>query len=147
MFKTVLVVALAATFVAAPALARPWHGHRRRPHAAGHGARVHVHHPEVDDQAFLWLGLAALGIGTLYALSHPPRPEPARWRPAPLPRDPYRPRPLVYTDRPLTMLREGFDERGDFCREFHQDVRIGNRGERAWGTACLQEDRSWRITR
>ena len=147
MFKRALIVALAATFVAAPAMAHHWHGHRDRTRAAGHGARVHVHHHSVNDEAFLWLGLTALGIGTIYALSHPSRPEPARWRPATRPRGPYRPRPRVTTDSPRTMLGEELDERGDFCREFHQDVRIGNRGERAWGTACLQDDGSWRIRR
>ena len=147
MFKKALVVALVATFAAAPATARPWHKHRGRPHARDHGARVHAYHHEVDNEAFLWLGLAAIGIGTLYALNHPRRPEPARWDAGTLPRDRYVRRSADYPDRPVTVVRERFDERGRYCREFHQDVQIGHHTEQAWGTTCLQEDGSWRITR
>ena len=147
MIKRALAVALAATFVAVPATARPWQRHRNRSHTGEHQARAHVRHHEVDDRAFLWLGLAAIGIGTLYVLNHPPRSESARWNAATLSGDGYVRRPAAYRDRPTTLVRERFDERGRFCREFHQDVRIGRHSEQAWGTTCLQEDGSWRITR
>ncbi|MEM7255391.1 MAG: RT0821/Lpp0805 family surface protein [Pseudomonadota bacterium] len=38
-------------------------------------------------------------------------------------------------------------ERGDgrYCREFTQDVTVGGRSERAYGTACREPDGTWRI--
>jgi hypothetical protein len=146
MTKKALVVALAVTFVATPAMARPWHEQRGRQHAAGHGAELPVRYHEVDDDAVLWLGLAALGIGTLYALSRAPHPDLARWNPPTRRRERYVPRRVDSLDRPLTLAGEGFYERGQYCREFHQDIRIGHRSEQAWGTTCLQEDGSWRVT-
>jgi surface antigen len=35
---------------------------------------------------------------------------------------------------------------GQQCREYTHTVYIGGRAERAYGTACLQPDGSWRIT-
>ena len=32
-----------------------------------------------------------------------------------------------------------------YCREFQQNVVVGGRSERAYGTACQQRDGSWRI--
>lgn len=34
---------------------------------------------------------------------------------------------------------------GQYCREFTQTVEIGGRTEEAYGTACRQEDGSWKI--
>jgi surface antigen len=34
---------------------------------------------------------------------------------------------------------------GQYCREFTQTVEIGGRTEQAYGTACRQEDGSWKI--
>ena len=142
MLKKALVVAIAVTFVATQAMARPGQRHRGRQHAAGHGAKLHVRYHEVDKDAVLWLGRAALGIGTLDALSRAPHSEPARWST----RERYLPRPIDAVDGPLTRVREGFGEHEHFCREFHQDIRIDHRREQAWGTACLQEDGSWQVT-
>lgn len=36
---------------------------------------------------------------------------------------------------------------GMYCREFQQDVNIGGKNQRAYGTACRQPDGSWQITR
>ncbi len=42
-------------------------------------------------------------------------------------------------------LREGTSASGSYCREFQQDVTIGNKTERAYGTACRQPNGSWKI--
>jgi surface antigen len=45
------------------------------------------------------------------------------------------PMPVIYLD----------DTVGNYCREFTQMVRIGNRMQESYGTACLQPDGSWHI--
>ena len=35
---------------------------------------------------------------------------------------------------------------GSYCREFTQTVRIGERSEEAYGTACRQPDGTWKLT-
>ncbi|MDX2027367.1 MAG: glycine zipper 2TM domain-containing protein [Alphaproteobacteria bacterium] len=45
------------------------------------------------------------------------------------------------------MLYAGDPYDGNYCREYSQLVRIGNRVEESYGTACLQRDGSWRIVR
>jgi surface antigen len=39
-----------------------------------------------------------------------------------------------------------YREAGQQCREFQQTVVVGGRDERAYGTACRQQDGSWRIS-
>ncbi len=34
---------------------------------------------------------------------------------------------------------------GQYCREYNQTVNVGGRTEEAYGTACRQEDGSWKI--
>lgn len=45
----------------------------------------------------------------------------------------------------VTPVREGESYSGEYCREFQQTVTIDGQTERAYGTACRQEDGSWRI--
>ncbi|MBM3518494.1 MAG: glycine zipper 2TM domain-containing protein [Alphaproteobacteria bacterium] len=46
----------------------------------------------------------------------------------------------------VTPVREGVHRQtGQTCREFRQTVTIGSDTEEAVGTACLQEDGTWRI--
>ena len=42
-------------------------------------------------------------------------------------------------------VSEGWAPNGEFCREFQKEIAVGGRVERGYGTACLQEDGSWRI--
>lgn len=35
---------------------------------------------------------------------------------------------------------------GQYCREFTQTIQVDNRQETAYGTACRQEDGTWRLT-
>ena len=46
----------------------------------------------------------------------------------------------------VVATKEGVSSSGLTCREFQQEVTIGGETEEAWGTACLQEDGSWKIT-
>jgi len=146
MVKKAILVLMAVALVAAPAAARPRHGHHHGwRHDGGHWNDGHRR--GVDDEVFLWLGLTAVGLTALHVMSQPPRHRyqetgvfapPAALAP-----------PVAWQDdqawEPLRPVREGFVEDGEYCREFQHEVRIGGRYERAWGRACLEEDGSWRI--
>lgn len=41
--------------------------------------------------------------------------------------------------------KQGTNVHGQVCREFQQTVTIGNESEQAYGTACLQDDGSWKM--
>jgi surface antigen len=41
--------------------------------------------------------------------------------------------------------RDGHSKSGKYCREFYQTISIGNRTEKAYGTACRQPDGSWQL--
>lgn len=45
----------------------------------------------------------------------------------------------------VTAVRDGNDSNGRYCREFQQQVTVGNRTETAYGTACRQADGAWQI--
>lgn len=45
----------------------------------------------------------------------------------------------------VTVVRQGTNGSGKQCREFQQTVVIGGKSESAYGTACLQDDGSWKI--
>jgi len=45
----------------------------------------------------------------------------------------------------VTAIREGTSTIGRYCREFLQQVKIGNKSEQAYGTACRQPDGSWEV--
>jgi hypothetical protein len=159
-----LAFALAATLVASPALARSKKGHgRHRGHGytrqwqygshhahyagSGHayGRNVHHHHDHDNDvdELVLGLGLGAVGITALALLAQPRTayyaPIPASPPPSPIDWNAY--------DDGVTVVSEGYDDRGHFCREFQKEIRVGGRVERGFGIACLQEDGSWRIGR
>lgn len=160
-----LISCAALSLLATPALARPWHakrghGHGHHRYFSGHGGhhRGYVrgpvfygyggarHHHFVD-HAFLWLGLTAIGIKALDVYDHERdrQLEAARWGAATGPIGV----PVAWTTGPvtgtLTPVREGYGPAGEYCREFQKDVQIGGRTERAYGTACLQPDGSWRL--
>ncbi len=162
-----LVLALAVALVASPALARSRKGHGRHrghPHAqewrhgdghhrhhegCGHGRPVYYEDDDDDaDGVFLALGLGAVAL-TAVALFAQAQQQPvygpyygtASRAPAPVPID------WNAFDDGVTVVSEGYDERGQFCREFQKEIRVGGRVERGFGIACLQEDGSWRIGR
>jgi len=45
----------------------------------------------------------------------------------------------------VTPVREGVAATGEYCREFHHTIFVGDRTEDAYGTACQQPDGSWQI--
>jgi surface antigen len=45
----------------------------------------------------------------------------------------------------VTPIWEGRSNTGEYCREFRQEITIGNRTEVAHGTACQRPDGSWEI--
>ena len=45
----------------------------------------------------------------------------------------------------LTTTREGYNNAGQYCREFHQTVTTRSQTELAYGTACKQADGTWKI--
>ena len=46
----------------------------------------------------------------------------------------------------VVTTRTGTGSSGLQCREFQQEITVGGKTEQAYGTACLQEDGSWKIT-
>ena len=45
----------------------------------------------------------------------------------------------------ITTTRDGYSNRGEYCREYQQTVTVGGRTEMAFGTACKQPDGTWKI--
>ena len=47
----------------------------------------------------------------------------------------------------ITPTKTYQDGSGKYCREYTQTVKIGNKEEKAYGTACRQEDGHWQIVK
>ena len=45
----------------------------------------------------------------------------------------------------VTVLRDGTSSNGRYCREYTQEIRIGDEAQRGYGTACRNADGSWEI--
>jgi surface antigen len=45
----------------------------------------------------------------------------------------------------VTPTREGRDQSGNQCREYQTTVTVGGKQEQAYGTACRQQDGSWKV--
>jgi hypothetical protein len=164
-----LVLALASSLVASPALAGSREGHGRRrghdhgrewKHRGGHhvhragcghgytGRPSYKHHHDDDDadDVLLALGLTAVGLTAVALWAQAQQPVYAPYGGAP-PAPAARPIDWNEIDDGVTVVSEGYNESGEFCREFQKEIRVGGRVERGWGLACLQEDGSWRIGR
>ena len=115
-------------------------------HGHGHG---HGGYYGIDDEAFIWLGLTALGLKVLDLLDHQQqrRFEEAQRQAATAPIG----QSIVWTSGDtagtVTPVREGTDDTGHLCREFQQEIRIDGRIERASGIACRQADGSWQVVK
>lgn len=65
------------------------------------------------------------------------------------------PQRVIYVpqEQPVVHYRQDYDQveyndrASGYCREYTQQVRIGNRIEESYGTACLQPDGSWQVQR
>ncbi len=45
----------------------------------------------------------------------------------------------------VTPVRDGYSRSGEYCREFQQNVTIGGKVQKSYGTACRQPDGQWKI--
>ena len=67
------------------------------------------------------------------------------------------PQRVIYVQQPVVQYRHAqhyndhYDRtayrQGSYCREYTQRVRIGDRIEESYGTACLQPDGAWQVQR
>ena len=163
-----LVLALASSLVASPALAGSRKGHGRSrghdhgrewKHRGGHHAhhagcghayygpprhRRHHHKGGDSDDVLLALGLTAVGLTAVALWAQAQQPVYAPYGGAPPAA-----RPIEWNeiDDGVTVVSEGYDDRGQFCREFQKEIVVGGRVERGYGLACLEPDGSWRIGR
>jgi hypothetical protein len=117
-----------------PAIVPPSHGHR---HGSGHNRRQ-------DDD---WAIFALLALQIAEVLNDNQRNSHASAQrqvaSAPLGSD------IVWNDGGaggrIVATREGNDRAGRYCREFQQEIFVGQRRESGYGIACRQPDGDWEI--
>jgi surface antigen len=170
LWRRSISLALAASLVALPAMAggrKHRHGrgcghgnHGRSYHAGGPAwgyrpywnppRQHHHHHHGVDTgDVLLALGVTAVGLTALslwtqsqqaayanaqYGALEAPMGQPVAWSEG-------------GAGGSVVAVSEGYADTGEYCREFQKEIVVGGRKERGYGTACLQEDGSWRIAR
>lgn len=47
----------------------------------------------------------------------------------------------------VVTTRDGYSNSGRYCREYQQNVVVGGKTEKAYGTACRQPDGSWEVVK
>ena len=134
-----------------PAVAVP--PHRVRHHGKVVVLRPHGHvypgygHFHSDDDAYKWLSFTAITLKLLDVLNEQQQRahEAAQVRATTAEVG----ETIVWNDGAaagsVKVLREGSSTTGRYCREFQQEVTIGGKTERAYGTACRQPDGAWEI--
>ncbi|MDR3515580.1 MAG: RT0821/Lpp0805 family surface protein [Azospirillaceae bacterium] len=45
----------------------------------------------------------------------------------------------------ITPTKDGFTVNGAYCREFQETVNVAGQSQQAFGTACQQPDKTWKI--
>ncbi|MGQ4810573.1 hypothetical protein NKDENANG_04051 [Candidatus Entotheonellaceae bacterium PAL068K] len=118
----------------------PRHSHHRFRHGRGghrghRGHRVYLGHQVLAGVA---LGTLVLG-GMVAAYSASRYPHASLYRPVPVRRS------YVWRARQAPAPRQAASVQQQYCREFQRDVIIDGKPERAYGTACLQPDGTWKI--
>lgn len=43
------------------------------------------------------------------------------------------------------VVRDGMSDRGNYCREFQQEITVGGERQKGYGTACQQPDGTWHL--
>ena len=134
-----------------PAVAVP--AHRVRHHGKVVVLRPHGHiypgygHFHSDDDAYKWLSFTAITLKLLDVLNEQQQRahEAAQVRATTAGVG----ETIVWNDvaaaGSVTVLRDGSSTAGRYCREFQQEVTVGGKTERAYGTACRQPDGAWEI--
>jgi surface antigen len=46
-----------------------------------------------------------------------------------------------------TPVRDGTDQKGQYCREYQTTITVGGEYKQAYGTACRQDDGSWKVVK
>jgi hypothetical protein len=115
-----------------------------RPYGHWYPGYAHYYH---DDDAYKWLAFTAITLGVLDFLNEAQQRE-------------HEAAQIAATTAPIgeriiwqeggasgavIATREGTSTSGRYCREFQQEVAIGGRTERAYGTACRNPDGSWEV--
>lgn len=113
-----------------------------------HGPWYHGYGPYLGDaEAYRWLAFTAITLGILDLLNEQQQRahEAAQVRATTAPIG----QRIVWNDGgavgAVTATRDGTSSNGEYCREFQQEVTVGGRSERAYGTACRQADGAWKI--
>lgn len=115
-----------------------------RPHGRIYSGYGHFRR---DEDAYRWLAFTAITLKVLDVLNEEQQRahEAAQVKAASAPVG----ETIVWKDGAasgsVTAIREGHSTGGRYCREFQQDVTIGGKTERAYGTACQQPDGAWEI--
>lgn len=115
-----------------------------RPHGHFYSGYGHFHR---DEDAYRWLAFTAITLKVLDVLNEEQQRahEAAQVKAASAPVG----ETIVWEDGSasgsVTATREGHSTGGRYCREFQQEVTIGGKTERAYGTACRQPDGAWEI--
>ena len=166
-----LALALSASLMASPAMAGgPRHqhgrgcGHGHHGHGRGHDhhgrgrwvpavyrAPVHHHHHHksrnrVDAGDILLATAVGLGVVALWTVAQQQAHANAQVQAFEAPLG----APVGWSeggaDGTVVAVSEGIGARGEYCREFSKEIRVGGRSESGWGIACRQPDGSWRVT-
>ena len=115
-----------------------------RPHGHFYPGYGHFHR---DEDAYKWLAFTAITLKVLDVLNEEQQRahEAAQVKASSAPVG----ETIVWKEGgasgSVTATREGHSTGGRYCREFQQDVTIGGKTERAYGTACQQPDGAWEI--
>lgn len=155
MFRRLLLSSVLIATLAAPAAAqfgpgpgRPGPGPQHGPAMPPPGPRHHGYGPYPGDaEAYRWLAFTAITLRMLDVLSEQQRRahEAAQVHATTAAIG----QRIVWNDGgasgAVTALRDGTGSNGEYCREFQQEVTVGGRSERAYGTACRQPDGAWKI--
>jgi hypothetical protein len=129
----------------------PWYGYGYGRYPYAYGREYYDDYDDRDDydEVWPWLAFTAIAWKVLdnlnedqqrqheMALSRAttvPVGETVRWRSG-------------SAEGAVTPVREAARGPGSYCREFRQDVMIGERKESAFGTACRMPDGTWRMDR
>ena len=100
-----------------------------------------------DEEAYRWLGLTAITLVLLDQLNESQERalEAAQIQATTAPIGQTIAWNAADASGSVVALREGYANRGAYCREFQQSVTIAGRQEEVYGAACKQPDGAWQV--